>query len=41
MNPNEVFVKLNDGGETTLKAKNIVIATGSDVACPPGIKVNY
>lgn len=40
MNPNEVFVKLNDGGETTLKTKNIVIATGSDIACPPGIKID-
>ncbi len=37
--PNEVKVKLADGGEQKLRTKNIVIATGSDVASPPSIKV--
>ena len=29
--PNAVQVKLNEGGETTLQSKNILIATGMDV----------
>ncbi len=30
-----------DGKVTSLEAKNIVIATGSDVASPPGVKVEF
>ena len=37
--PNEVSVTADDGTETTLKAKNILIATGSDVASLPGLEV--
>lgn len=37
---NEVKVALSNGGEQTIKAKNIVIATGSDVSCPPSIKID-
>ncbi|KLO18662.1 dihydrolipoyl dehydrogenase [Schizopora paradoxa] len=33
---NRVSVKLNDGGETEVEAKNIIIATGSEVAPFPG-----
>lgn len=35
-----VTVKLNDGGEETLKAENIVIATGSDVATLPFLEID-
>ncbi|WP_138380976.1 dihydrolipoyl dehydrogenase [Luteithermobacter gelatinilyticus] len=35
-----VHVALNDGGEKTLEAKNIIIATGSDVASLPGIEID-
>jgi len=38
--PNTVEVALNDGGKTVLKAKNIVIATGSDVVSLPGLKID-
>lgn len=38
--PNEVSVTLNDGGSQSIKTKNIIIATGSDVACPPTIKID-
>ena len=34
--PNKLSVKLNDGGETEVDAKNVIIATGSDVAPFPG-----
>lgn len=34
--PNSISVALNDGGETTVEAKNIIIATGSEVAPFPG-----
>jgi len=37
---NEISVDMNDGGTETLKAKNIVIATGSDSANIPGIDVD-
>lgn len=33
---NRISVKLNDGGETEVEAKNIIIATGSEVAPFPG-----
>jgi len=38
--PNDIKVTLNDGGVTNLKAKNIIIATGSDVAAPPGLQID-
>jgi len=38
--PNEVSVTADDGTETTLKAKNILIATGSDVASLPGLEID-
>lgn len=34
--PTRVSVNLNDGGETEIEAKNIIIATGSEVAPFPG-----
>ena len=37
---NEVEIALLDGGSTTLKAKNIIIATGSEVAPLPGIEMD-
>jgi dihydrolipoamide dehydrogenase len=36
----QVVVKGSDGKETTLEAKNIVIATGSDVARLPGVEID-
>lgn len=39
--PNQVTVALNDGGQQVIQTKNIIIATGSDVAAPPGIKVLF
>ena len=36
----EVKVNLNDGGEQTLKAKNIIIATGSEATPFPGLEVD-
>lgn len=38
--PNEIDVDLADGSTTTMKAKNIVIATGSDVAPLPGVPID-
>ena len=38
--PTTINVKLNDGGETQLEAKNIIIATGSEVAPFPGIELD-
>ncbi|WCL54008.1 dihydrolipoyl dehydrogenase [Gimibacter soli] len=35
-----VEVALNEGGTRTLKAKNTIIATGSDVASLPGIEID-
>ncbi|WP_374763319.1 dihydrolipoyl dehydrogenase [Yunchengibacter salinarum] len=35
-----VSVDLNDGGSETLSAKNIIIATGSEVATLPGIEID-
>ena len=36
----QVVVKAGDGKETTLEAKHIVIATGSDVARLPGVEID-
>lgn len=38
--PNEVSIDMNDGETQTIKAKNIIIATGSDSASIPGIEVD-
>jgi dihydrolipoamide dehydrogenase len=38
--PGKVEVKLKDGGARTLETKNIVIATGSDVAPVPGVTID-
>ena len=38
--PGKVVVKGADGKETTLEAKHIVIATGSDVARLPGVEID-
>ncbi|KAH9941954.1 dihydrolipoyl dehydrogenase [Amylocystis lapponica] len=36
VSPTRLTVQLNDGGETEIEAKNIIIATGSEVAPFPG-----
>ncbi|KAI9431207.1 dihydrolipoyl dehydrogenase [Lactarius indigo] len=36
VSPNTISVQLNDGGESTVEAKNVIIATGSEVAPFPG-----
>jgi pyruvate/2-oxoglutarate dehydrogenase complex dihydrolipoamide dehydrogenase (E3) component len=36
----EVKVSLLDGGETSVKAKNIMIATGSDATSVPGLTID-
>mmetsp|Transcript_135391 Transcript_135391/g.289482 ORF Transcript_135391/g.289482 Transcript_135391/m.289482 type:complete len:490 (-) Transcript_135391:89-1558(-) len=38
--PNSVKVALNAGGEQTIEAKNIMLATGSDVVSLPGIELD-
>jgi dihydrolipoamide dehydrogenase len=38
--PNSVKVALNDGGEQIIEAKNIMLATGSDVVSLPGIELD-
>jgi len=38
--PNEITVDMNEGGTETIKAKNIIIATGSDSAKIPGVEVD-
>ncbi|CAK0878645.1 unnamed protein product [Prorocentrum cordatum] len=38
--PNSVKVALNDGGEQTIEAKNIMLATGSEVMSLPGIELD-
>lgn len=38
--PNEVTVTADDGSESVLKAKNILVATGSDVASLPGLEID-
>lgn len=40
VNENEVKVALNEGGEETLKAKNVIIATGSEPTPFPGIEID-
>jgi dihydrolipoamide dehydrogenase len=38
--PNEVQVDLADGGTATVKTKNIIIATGSEVLPLPGVPLD-
>jgi dihydrolipoamide dehydrogenase len=38
--PNEVEVSLLDGSKQTISAKNILIATGSEVTPLPGVPVD-
>lgn len=38
--PNALSVQLNDGGETRVEGKNIIIATGSEVTPFPGIEID-
>lgn len=38
--PHEVEVALAEGGSKTLKAKNIMIATGSEVSPLPGVPID-
>jgi dihydrolipoamide dehydrogenase len=40
VNENEVKVELSDGGETTLRGKNILIATGSEATPFPGLEID-
>lgn len=40
VSPSEVAVNLLDGGCTTIKGKNIIIATGSDVKSLPGVHID-
>jgi dihydrolipoamide dehydrogenase len=37
---NTLNVELNEGGSSVIKAKNIIIATGSDIARIPGIEID-
>ncbi len=37
----KVEVTAEDGKKTMLETKNIVIATGSDIASPPGVKIDF
>lgn len=38
--PSKIDVKLLDGGETQVEAKNVIIATGSEVTPFPGIEID-
>lgn len=38
--PHEIEVDLNDGGKETIKAKNVIIATGSEPSSLPGIPID-
>lgn len=38
--PNQVNVNLTEGGETSLRAKNIIIATGSEATPFPGLEID-
>ena len=40
VNENEIKVALNDGGETTIKGKNFLIATGSEATPFPGLEID-
>jgi dihydrolipoamide dehydrogenase len=39
-NENEIAVALNDGGETSVRGKNILIATGSEASPFPGLEID-
>lgn len=39
-NENDIKVSLNDGGETTVRGKNIIIATGSEATPFPGLEID-
>ncbi|CAE6387461.1 unnamed protein product [Rhizoctonia solani] len=38
--PTEIDVALNEGGSTTVSAKNVIIATGSEVTPFPGLEID-
>eukprot|EP00887_Chlorella_sp_A99_P001655 scaffold8.g1655.t1 len=38
--PTEIDVDLSDGGSTTIKAKNVIVATGSEVTPLPGVLID-
>ncbi|KOS18314.1 Dihydrolipoyl dehydrogenase [Escovopsis weberi] len=40
INEHEIKVALNDGGETTVRGKNILIATGSEASPFPGLEID-
>lgn len=40
VNENEIKVDLNDGGETSVRGKNILIATGSEATPFPGLEID-
>ena len=40
VNEHEVKVELNDGGESSIRAKNILIATGSEASGFPGLEID-
>ncbi|GAB0136021.1 hypothetical protein EsDP_00004339 [Epichloe bromicola] len=40
VNENDIKVALNEGGETTVRGKNILIATGSEATPFPGLKID-
>lgn len=40
VNENEIKVALNDGGETRVRGKNILIATGSEATPFPGLEID-
>ena len=40
VNENDIKVALNDGGETTVRGKNILIATGSEATPFPGLEID-
>lgn len=40
VSPTKVSVSLKDGGETEIEAKNVIIATGSEVTPFPGIEID-
>ncbi|ATY64764.1 dihydrolipoyl dehydrogenase [Cordyceps militaris] len=40
VNENEIKVALNDGGEATVRGKNILIATGSEATPFPGLEID-
>ncbi len=40
VNPQQVKVELNEGGESTIQTKNIIIATGHHAGSIPGVKID-